>query len=206
MDNRRSLHLRKNLILNRKTMRYIALLCFVLVHIVSSGQAKMERDVLTLPRNGVFLYVTAHGKPMLIGRDRSVFRADSIDGFWETVTPGDALDQFGRVDQCDFFNDSTGFLSGYMSHGGDQHNIIYRTTDAGASWQVVDFGQDGWVDGTCSLDDGQAWMSVSGKGIAYTSDYGANWTALPNVTTANQRYGALFFNTKKRASWGRCGI
>jgi|GEM_PF-2578243 len=176
-----------------RIVRYTSLLCLILVWASACGQP-VEREKLALPEGGVFFYVTDQEKPMLIGKDLSIFGADSISGVWRNVADASTPGQFEQVDQCDFFNDSTGFLSGQGS--------VYRTTDAGASWHFVNFGQDGWVDGTCSLDDGRAWMSISGKGIAYSSDCGAHWKALPIVTTNNQRYGALFFNTKQEGIVG----
>lgn len=45
-------------------------------------------------------------------------------------------------------------------------------------------------------------MSVSGQGIVYTADYGITWQHLPIVETKQQRYSALYFNTKKEGIVG----
>jgi hypothetical protein len=70
------------------------------------------------------------------------------------------------LDNTNFFNKDTGFVSGFISGKNSKYNIIYHTTNGGSSWKEINFGQDGWVDDAVNLDNGEAWLSVAGSGIA----------------------------------------
>ena len=104
------------------------------------------------------------------------------------------------IDQSNFFNRDTGFISGFFSNGSG-YNIIYHTTDGGISWNPVNFGQSGWVDDAIHLDNGEAWLSVAGSGIAYTNDFGFNWHHL-QIPDKKQRFSNIFFNSVKEGLAG----
>ncbi len=159
------------------------------------GCAQVQQRVpVKFRSNAGNLFVTKVGALVISTRAGEVAMADSVNGYWHNCPPvsGNDLLSGVTIDQSDFFNRDTGFVSGFISNGG-KYNIIYHTTNGGQSWQKVDFGLDGWVDATSSLDNGEAWMSVSGKGMAYTKDFGHTWRAL-NVADTKQRYGSIFFN------------
>jgi hypothetical protein len=57
------------------------------------------------------------------------------------------------------------------------------------------------VDDAVNLDNGEAWMSVAGSGIAYTKDNGFNWEKR-KIPEVKQRYAAIFFNGKREGIIG----
>ncbi|NML38173.1 hypothetical protein HHL17_13285 [Chitinophaga sp. G-6-1-13] len=63
------------------------------------------------------------------------------------------------------------------------------------------FGQDGWIDAAVSLSNGEAWMTVAGKGIAHTADFGKTWEISP-VADLKQRYTKMFCNNKQEGIMG----
>lgn len=105
------------------------------------------------------------------------------------------------LDQPNFFNKDTGFVSGFINSENGKYNIIYHTTNGGLSWKAVKFGQDGWVDDAVNLDNGEAWLSVAGSGIAYTSDYGFTWSKLKNPEIKH-RFSNIYFNTERQGIVG----
>ncbi|HYE54456.1 MAG TPA: hypothetical protein VD996_06415 [Chitinophagaceae bacterium] len=105
------------------------------------------------------------------------------------------------LDQSNFFNKDTGFVSGFIANGKGQYDLIYHTTDGGNTWQTVNIGQSGWVDDAIHLNNGQAWLSISGSGMAYTSNYGFTWTKLNNPEP-KQRFTQIFFNTQQQGIVG----
>ena len=105
------------------------------------------------------------------------------------------------LEQPIFFNKDTGFLTGFI-HGKDRkYNLIYHTTNGGQEWTTINFGQDGWVDDAINLDNGEAWLSVAGSGIAYTTDYGLTWKKLV-IPEVKQRFAKIFFNAKREGIIG----
>src|SRR5262245_37363357 len=74
------------------------------------------------------------------------------------------------LDQSIFFNKDKGFVSGFISSKSGKYDIIYHTTNGGLKWNAINFGEDGWVDDATNLDNGEAWLSVGGRGIVYTAD------------------------------------
>ncbi|TAL45505.1 MAG: hypothetical protein EPN92_07455 [Chitinophagaceae bacterium] len=105
------------------------------------------------------------------------------------------------IDQANFFNKDTGFISGFIHGKNGKYNLIYHTTDGGVKWTAINFGQDGWVDDAVNIDNGEAWLSVAGSGIAYTTDYGFTWDKF-NIPEIRQRFSSIFFNTNRQGIIG----
>lgn len=152
----------------------------------------------SLPLNfssyAISLGVAADNSVSLVNRVGQVGVAASVNGQWRRADVGSGEIISGALlDQTNFFNKDTGFVSGYVNDDKRNYDIIYRTTDAGHTWKQVRFGMDGWVDDAINLDNGEAWMSVSGKGIAYTRDYGATWQKLNNPQP-KERFASIYFN------------
>lgn len=105
------------------------------------------------------------------------------------------------LEQANFFNKDTGFVSGFIHDKNGKYNLIYHTTNGGEKWTAINFGQDGWVDDAINLDNGEAWLSVSGSGIAYTKDYGFNWQKF-KIPEIKQRFTSIFFNGKREGIIG----
>jgi len=148
------------------------------------------------------LCVTPQGRLFITTKDGEVAVTDSLNGYWHKIPPQNGGSSFDGplLEQGDFFNKDTGFVSGWIYNKGE-HNIIYHTKNGGQSWKAVKFGVDGWIDDACHLDNGEAWLSVGGKGIIYTTDYGLSWKRLSNPEQ-NQRFACIYFNTKREGLIG----
>lgn len=160
----------------------------------------------SLPLNfssyAISLGVAADNSVSIVNRVGQVGVAASVNGQWRRADVGSGEIISGALlDQTNFFNKDTGFVSGYVNDSKHNYDIIYRTTDAGHTWKQVRFGMDGWVDDAINLDNGEAWMSVSGKGIAYTRDYGATWQKL-NTPQPKERFASIYFNESREGLVG----
>lgn len=121
--------------------------------------------------------------------------AKSKQSEWRRSEPGDTKELFGlTLEQPNFFNKDTGFVSGYINSDG-KYDIIYHTINGGEKWRAIGFGQSGWIDDAINLDNGEAWLSVAGSGIAYTSDHGFTWKKL-KIPEVKQRFTNIFFNSR----------
>src|SRR5688500_10731380 len=118
-------------------MKY--LLCFffflsILLEIPALAQQSMAP--LKLESYAFTLDVTPDEKYIIGTRAGEVAIADSLTGYWRSCPPAadGSILKSARIHQINFFTATTGILSG------NNDNVIYRTTDAGKSWQKVDFG------------------------------------------------------------------
>jgi hypothetical protein len=172
----------------------VSLLCMVQA---THGLAQTnKKQLLRFESGGYKLSVAPNNQLIITTRGGEVAMTKAVNEPWKKLNPN-AKDKNGftignTLDNSNFFNADTGFVSGFINNNG-KYNIVYRTTNAGQSWQAVDFGQTGWVDDAMHLPNGEAWMSVSGSGIAYTKDYGSSWKKLPNPEN-KQRFSAIYFN------------
>jgi hypothetical protein len=104
------------------------------------------------------------------------------------------------IERTVFFSQDTGFAAG-SGYSAGSNNLIYHTANQGNTWQRVDFGQSGPVDDAIGLENGEAWLSVAGSGMAYTSDFGYHWEKR-NIPEINQRFSHIFFNSRKEGIIG----
>ncbi|MEP7109246.1 MAG: hypothetical protein ABI760_14730 [Ferruginibacter sp.] len=143
------------------------------------------------------LHVTKDENLIISTRAGEVALALKYDQPWQMINPikenGAAISGV-TIDQANFFNSDTGFVSGFINNG-DKYNIIYHTINGGKSYKAIDFNQSGWVDDAINFDNGEAWLSVSGSGIAYSNDFGYSWKQL-NIPERRQRFASIFFNPK----------
>ena len=100
----------------------------------------------------------------------------------ETVEVGSK--HFLRLFDGEFFSSTTGFVVG-------QRNTIYKTTDGGESFTLIeDFANCGDDDGALNAvdfsDNGQFAVAVGNDGlIVYSTDAGANWSQAGGLGTAH---------------------
>lgn len=158
------------------------------------AKPQMGMPPLGLTSSIAHLHVTQEEQLVLTSRVGEVRIAPSINGEWLHRDPL----KIGActADHGNFFNRDTGIVSGFISGKNSKYDIAYKTTDGGLTWKPIKFGQEGWVDDAINLDDGRAWFSVAGSGIAYTEDYGNTWTKIP-IPRTEQRYDHIFFNAAK---------
>ncbi|WP_440135399.1 WD40/YVTN/BNR-like repeat-containing protein [Chitinophaga sancti] len=140
------------------------------------------------------LYVMPGEQFAICTKAGEVAMADSLNGLWHFSQIEPTSTFSSTLENAIFFNRDTGFVSGFIANDG-KYNIIYHTKNAGKSWSKVDFRTSGWADCAWNLPNGEAWMTIAGKGVAYSKDYGFTWKTLP-VYDAQQRYQTIFFNQK----------
>lgn len=175
--------------------------CFLVLF--SRGQEVPETGKLAFTSHAFSLCVTPEEKIIVVTRAGEIAWAESKNGKWRKTSPeagADPLRAGLTLDQANFFNKDTGFVSGFISHN-NVYNIIYHTTDGGLSWKPVVFGKGGWVDDAVNLRSGEAWMSVSGDGIYYTTDHGFTWQLFKSPEP-KQRFARIFFNSSKQGLIG----
>ncbi len=181
-----------------KTFGIYILICGFLTNTLM-GQQQI-RPLLEFESNHISFGIDKSGALFLASAMGEVATSPGWKQFWKTSKVGNAPLADAKIDNVNFFNSDTGIVSGFI-YNNDKHNIIFRTVNGGARWAKVDFGQDGWVDHAVHNNSGEVWMSVSGSGIAYSSDFGSNWRKLA-IPTTKQRYARIFFNQRHQGLIG----
>lgn len=160
-----------------------------------------QRLPLNFTSYGIDMCVAADQSVVLVSKVGEIGMGSFAPGSWRRTDLKNAGSLGSPIlDQANFFNKDTGFVSGFINNDG-KYNIIYRTTDGGSTWARVKFGQDGWVDAATNLGNGEAWLCVAGSGFAYTDDHGASWTKLKNPYI-RERFTSIFFNPKREGIIG----
>lgn len=161
-----------------------------------------QKSLLHFQSYAYNLNVTTGENLIITTKAGEVAVSNSIKDLWKKVNPVENVENsFGvTLEQGNFFNKDTGFVSGFINNNGT-YNIIYHTSDAGKHWKAMKFSQKGWIDNASNLDNGEAWMSVAGSGIAYTEDYGYSWKAL-DIPERKQRFTSIWFNNKREGVIG----
>lgn len=132
---------------------------------------------------------------------------DSVKGFWHkdhVYQSSDFSESFLSIQNVCYFNADTAFVWGAIFNNikyNVNNQIIFRTVNGGKNWKPVDFGMDGWIDAATYLDDGEAWLNVSEKGIAYTRDFGFTWSIL-SVPFPKAELVNIYFNNKREGIIG----
>jgi photosystem II stability/assembly factor-like uncharacterized protein len=189
-------------------MRSLFLLCYTLICFTICFAQTPDKALLKFQSYGGKLFVNKNEQLVIGTRVGEVAFASSINDYWQMSSPvkndSNGLSFGTLIDNINFFNNDTGFAAGFISGKNDKYNILFHTTNKGKTWSKLNFGQDGWVDDAVNLDNGEAWMSVSGSGIAYTNDYGFTWQAF-NIPEKKQRFTTIYFNTKREGIIGSLG-
>jgi hypothetical protein len=175
-------------------------LLFVLFSLISCSVIGQPLP-LNFKSTAIRLCVAGDESLVLTTRAGEVGLTPSLNERWRKIDPVKNNIIGPTLDQPNFFNKDTGFVSGFIAGKNGSYNIIYHTTNGGKTWNPVHFGQSGWVDDAIHLMTGEAWMSVSGSGIAYTKDFGLSWKKI-NIPEIRQRFAAIFFNGKKEGIIG----
>src|SRR5262245_31026048 len=122
---------------------------------------------------------TPSGRLWLATRAGHTYHADDLTGDWiegSLLLDDGELSVNQVIDRITFFNDETGFASGYLSteeYGPEDK--IFRTEDGGRTWHAVDFGDSEWIYDVFSRENGEAWMGGSEGSFLYTNDFGRTW-------------------------------
>ncbi|MCS3797793.1 WD40/YVTN/BNR-like repeat-containing protein [Niastella sp. OAS944] len=182
-------------------MKPLLIFCQLLTAAVSLGQN--SGNPLQFRSFGISLGVGRDECLVLATKVGEVGLAGSITGNWRRVdvAKADEIVYGAYLENPCFFNKDTGFVSGSIYSKNYKDDIIYHTTDGGSKWKAIKFGQNGRVDDAVYTDSGQAWLSITGSGIAYSNDYGLTWKKCKNPDV-KQRFAHIFFNTNRQGIIG----
>ena len=168
----------------------------ILIFAVKTVKSQSDRNWINFRSSAVSICLTpAHGV-FLATRVGEVATPGDQPGTWREANPenGHGFLSEPLIDNINFFNNDTGFVSGFIQDGKSRYDIYYRTTDGGQHWEKRHFPDPGWVDEAVHLNNGKAWASVSGSGhIDYSTDYGLTWQQI-SVPHPQERYASIFFN------------
>jgi len=170
-------------------MRLIAVILQLFVFCAAYSQLP-----LNFQSYAIKLSVSKDQRFVLTTKAGEVGTADGLYNNWERIDPR-SKELFGpTLEGSYFYNKDTGFVYGFIrNEKSNDYNFIYHTTNGGRNWKMLDFEQSGWIDDACALDNGEAWLSVAGSGIAYSSDYGFHWNKI-DIPEKKQRFASVFFN------------
>jgi photosystem II stability/assembly factor-like uncharacterized protein len=166
----------------------------------SFAQAPPAKAQLQFESYAFSFCATPSGKVIVATRAGEVAITEKLGNDWRKhlVKITDKVLRGPLIDDVNFFNNDTGFVSGYI---GKTSDIIYRTDNGGATWHPLVFGKGGWVDDAVSLTNGEAWMSVSKDGFYYTSDFAKSWQRFENPKP-QERFTRIFFNSLRQGLIG----
>ena len=100
------------------------------------------------------------------------------------------LSQYDHAEIIMPFNGDTFLIAGYLSDfnmGNSPKNVVYRTMDAGAKWEMLKFNGDAWIYTSHFQKDGKIWMGGSDEYVHYSNNYGTTWTKMPKPFTPFDR-------------------
>lgn len=173
-----------------------AIICCFLCILSLFTYAQLRLDQMPIYNNQPhYLTVTAEEQLIFSRNGGYVATADSIKGGWHGIPIIPDAYSFRDIiaTQPGFFNRDTGFIAL------TQNDAISRTTNGGKNWQQLTLPANGYNAATFFLDNGEAWITITKKGIAYTTDYAKTWRLfqMPSISYANDlanKQGKLFAN------------
>jgi len=123
--------------------------------------------------------------------------ADSATGEWRVGTlrgrPDDEERLVNRgIDRITFFTRDTAIATGYLSRSEGEPEILFRTIDAGRSWDTVSFGRAEWIYDVFATEHGDAWMGGSAGSFLHSRDFGATWEARSSPFDGSLRTHAIW--------------
>ena len=92
------------------------------------------------------------------------------------------------------FNKDTIIILGYLSNpiNPDRKNVIYKTSNAGKKWKVIEFIGDEYIYDYYHTKNGEVWIGGSGSFIHYSNDFGDTWTRKIQPFNSNERVSSIF--------------
>ena len=87
------------------------------------------------------------------------------------------LTEYDKASERIVFNKDTILIAGYLGNPSDpsNKNVVYKTTNGGEKWKVIEFNGDAWIYDTYHKKDGKIWMGGSDNVIHYSDDFGETW-------------------------------
>ncbi|MFP9113667.1 WD40/YVTN/BNR-like repeat-containing protein [Flavobacterium sp. RHBU_3] len=150
-----------------------------------------------IPEGRYTMSITPSDRIWMAGISGEVFYSDAPYTLWHRlpiINPDDEGFSKGTFENISFFNDEIGFISGFIFGENGNEDFIFRTEDAGKSWQKVYFGRNSWINDLSITTDGKAWMTGSSGLIYYSDDFGKTWNEFSNPDEESERLSAIYFN------------
>jgi photosystem II stability/assembly factor-like uncharacterized protein len=147
----------------------------------ASGTGVDPRRELQIDGRITELSLSPTGRIWLATATGRTYLADQIGADWQqgTLLLGSPKRWSGiSIGRISFFDANTAIATGHI--GSTQHgpkDTLYRTTDAGLTWQPVSFGSGEWIYDVFTNDAGEAWMGGSAGSFLHSSDAGRTWEA-----------------------------
>lgn len=90
------------------------------------------------------------------------------------------LTEYDKASERIIFNKDTVLIAGYLGNPSNpsnpsKKNVVYKTTDGGKKWKVIEFNGNAWIYDTYHKKDGKIWMGGSDNLIHYSDDFGETW-------------------------------
>lgn len=106
-----------------------------------------------------------------------LFAQNSEDPILNSLKYQYELTEYDNASERIVFNKDTILITGYLGNpsNSSKKNVVYKTTNGGEKWKVVEFSGDAWIYDTCHKEDGKIWMGGSDNVIHYSDDFGETW-------------------------------
>src|SRR6185503_5931568 len=122
-------------------MRSFFLLSAAIVFVLTCPAQSTDKAPLRFRSYAFGLCVNKNEQLVVATRIGEVAIASSVQSYWRRVDPvktaKDGLTFGITLDQANFFNNDTGFVSGFVNEGRGAYDIIYHTSDGGNSWKKI---------------------------------------------------------------------
>jgi hypothetical protein len=163
-------------------MKNIFLLIILFLATTVFGQTKDRRAELEVTGRVEEISVSPDGKIWLTTAVGKTYYCDDIDSNWHYGKPiyfsKDMFYNFApTLERISFFNKDTAIITGYISFDEDglEKNGYYYTKDAGATWELRNYGGDSWIYSIYTDKSGNAWMGGLYEELYYSNDFGITW-------------------------------
>lgn len=95
---------------------------------------------------------------------------NSEDSILNSLKQQIELTEYDKASERIVFNKDTVLIAGYLGNPSNpsKKNVIYKTTDGGGKWKVIEFNGDAWIYDTYHKNDGRIWMGGSDNVIHYS--------------------------------------
>lgn len=106
-----------------------------------------------------------------------LFAQNSEDSILNSLKQQFELTEYDKASERIVFNKDTVLIAGNLGNPSNpsRKNVIYKTTDGGEKWRVIEFNGNAWIYDTYHKKDGKIWMGGSDNVIHYSDDFGETW-------------------------------
>gem|GEM_PF-1489050 len=163
------------------------------------GQTRDTRAILDITGRVNEISVSPQGRIWLVTAMGSSYFSDDIDATWnqhpQFVSSRENYElRSGSFDRISFFNSDTAIMTGYigLDENDGMKNGLFRTTDAGRTWEPINHGGNLWVYDAFASRSGKAWIGGSSGDLLFSEDYGRTWRKLASPYDESTRLHSIF--------------